>query len=258
MTELSTDLQPPLIDLLLAVADDKLVLGSRNSDWTGLAPLLEEDIAFSALAQDEIGHAATLYQLIAPWLYTTPDKLAYGRRPQEYRCAAIVEAPDDFDWAAAIVRQFFCDNFDGLRLARLARSSYEPLAKLTARLLAEERIHVAHANSWLTRLGRGGDESRTRMQAALDRLAPLAPGLFEPTRDVALLESAGVYPPQGDMFAQWRDGLLATARDAGLRLKLDAPDPAAIGGRRGRHSPDFVPLLTELTEVFSLEPDGAW
>jgi ring-1,2-phenylacetyl-CoA epoxidase subunit PaaC len=258
MNELPAELQPPLIDLLLAVADDKLMLGSRNSDWTGLAPLLEEDIAFSAMAQDEIGHAATLYQLIAPWLYTTADKLAYGRRPEEYRCAAIVEAPDDFDWAVAIVRQFFCDNFDGLRLARLARSAYEPLAKLAARLLAEERIHVAHADSWLTRLGRGGDESRTRMQAALDRLAPLAPALFEPTRDVGLLESAGIYPVQGDMFARWRDALHATAREAGLHLNLAAVDAAAIGGRRGRHSADFVPLLTELTEVYALEPDGAW
>src|SRR6516162_586424 len=101
MIQLADDLKKPLADLLLSVADDKLMLGHRNADWTGLAPILEEDIAFSSLAQDELAHASALYQVVGGLLGTTADKLAYGRRPDEYRCAPLVELSDEFNWATA-------------------------------------------------------------------------------------------------------------------------------------------------------------
>ncbi|HLJ93659.1 MAG TPA: Phenylacetic acid catabolic protein, partial [Gemmataceae bacterium] len=107
MDQLSAHLKRPLVELLLSVADDKFMLGHRNADWTGLAPILEEDIAFSALAQDEIAHASALYEMVAQLQDTKPDRLAFGRRPEEYRCAAIVELSDGFDWAKALCRNFF-------------------------------------------------------------------------------------------------------------------------------------------------------
>ncbi len=137
MTQLAENLEAPLVELLLSVADDKLMLGHRNSDWTGLAPILEEDIAFSSLAQDEIAHAQVLYELASGLDGRSSESLAFGRDPIEYRCARIVELPDDFDWAFALCRQFFCDHFDALRLGRMARSSYTPLAHIAARLAAE-------------------------------------------------------------------------------------------------------------------------
>src|SRR5947208_15705344 len=73
--------------LLLAIADDELILGWRNSEWTGSAPMLEEDVAFSSIAQNEIGHARALYQLLAE----DADALACDRRPEEYRCAPLVQ-----------------------------------------------------------------------------------------------------------------------------------------------------------------------
>jgi len=116
MNTLPDHLALAVVELLLATADDKLVLGHANSDWTGLAPILEEDIAFSSLAQDEIAHAQALYQLAGPLCGRSADTLAFGRRPDEYRCATIVEGPDGFDWAVAITRQLLCDNFDWCRL----------------------------------------------------------------------------------------------------------------------------------------------
>ena len=65
MTDLADAHKKPLVQLLFSIADDKLVLGHRNADWTGLGPILEEDIAFSALAQDDIAHAGAIYGLIA-------------------------------------------------------------------------------------------------------------------------------------------------------------------------------------------------
>ncbi len=254
---IAPNLKGPLVELLLSVADDKLVLGHRNSDWTGLAPILEEDIAFSALAQDEIAHAQALYGLAAEIRGGRPDDLAFGRAPAEYRCAAIVELPDEFDWAFALGRQFFCAHFDAIRLGRMARSSCAPLSALAGRLAAEERAHVEHADAWMKRLGRGTPESKKRMQSALDRLSPVAPSLLEPVAGQQELESAGIYPNGGTaMFDAWRSALAAGA--AGLTLTVRPPPSGEIGGRRGRHTGHLKTLLDEMCEVYRLEPGAAW
>lgn len=258
MTALPEQFKPALSELLLSIADDKLVLGHRNSDWTGLAPILEEDIAFSSLAQDEIGHASAIYQFIAPWRGISADKLAFGRTPEEYRCAAIVVRADNFDWALALARQFFCDHCDILRLTRLSKSGFAPLAALGARLAAEERVHIEHSDAWLVRLGQGGDDSRHRMQQALDQLGVPAALLLEPPQGVAELERAGIYPPTGDMFAQWKRACERIATQAGLRLQLNPPPANVAGGRQGRHEAGFQEMWQELTEVYRLEPDAAW
>ena len=257
--KLGDHLKRPLVELLLSVADDKFMLGHRNADWTGLAPLLEEDIAFSALSQDEIAHASALYDMVAQLQGARPDRLAFGRKPDEYRCTQLVELSDEFDWAKALCRNFFCDHFDALRLERLAQSRYTPLAQLAGRLAAEEQIHVEHVDSWMRRLGRGGADARRRMQEALDSLAPLAPGLLEPTQGLDLLEADGVYPKTvPGMFERWCGDLGKVARDAGLKLELQPLAANTSGGRHGKHSEHFLPLLDELTEVYRIEPEAAW
>jgi ring-1,2-phenylacetyl-CoA epoxidase subunit PaaC len=259
VTLLEESLKKPFGELLLSVADDKLFLGHRNADWTGLAPVLEEDIAFSSIAQDELAHASAIYALAADILSTKADKLAYGRKPEEYRCAQIVELSDDFDWALAMMRSFFCDHFDRIRLERLARSSYKPLASLAGRLAAEEQIHVDHVDSWVPRLGRGTAEARGRLQAALDRLAPQAAMLWELLDGADKLKASGLLPgDEGEFFRDWQTRLQQVAGEAGLRLEVAPPPASARGGRRGRHSDAFVPMLDELTEVYRIEPEAAW
>lgn len=259
MDKLPSELKQPLVDLLLSIADDKFILGHRNADWTGLAPILEEDIAFSSLAQDEISHATVLYQIAAGLLGTTPDKLAYARKPEEYRCAELVELSDEFNWAMAVCRNFSCDHLDFLRLGRLAKSTYGPVAELAARLVAEEQIHVQHSDTLLTRLGLGSQESHDKMQKALDQITPLASLLLEPTAGLELLESKGIYPRiEPGMFERWSANLQEVARGANLKLALKQHPANQIGGRRGRHSAGFATLLDELTEVYRLEPEAAW
>lgn len=255
----ATELKEPLVALLLAVADDKFILGHRNAEWTGLGPILEEDIAFSALAQDDLAHASALYELVAHLTGQRPDAVAYGRRPEEYRCAQIVELHDEFDWAVAIVRQFFCDHFEMLRLARLAGSSFAPLAALAARMMAEEKLSIGHADSWLVRLGGSTQDARQRIQHAIDRVAPLAPQLFEPTPGQAALEQAGVYPLSATpMYESWAAALANVLGDSGLTLRLTPLPPGFTGGRSGRHSAAFPELLAELTEVYRVEPEALW
>ena len=259
MPDFDEKLKTPLVELLLSVADDKLMLGHRNSEWTGLAPILEEDIAFSSLAQDEIAHAQVLYGLASEIDGRSADALAFGRDPDAYRCAQIVELPDDFDWAFALGRQWFCAHYDILRLQRMAGSSYKRLADTAKRLAAEEQVHVEHADSWMKRLGAGGDEANARMQAAMEKLAPVASMLFEPAEGSDALEATGVYPVlPADMFETWSARLQSIAAEAGLSLELTPTHRDDLGGRRGRHSPHLAPLLDEMCEVFRVEPTAAW
>ena len=258
MTDLPADLRPAFIDLLLAVADDKLLLGHRDSDWTGLGPILEEDIASSALAQDEIAHAQAIYDIVGELEGTAADALAFGRPPDAFRCAAIVELSDEFDWARFLARRFFCDHFDALRVQRLAASSYTPLAQLARRIGDEEQAHVAHVNGWIVRLGQGTAEARQRLQAALDTLAPLVATLFEPVANEAALETAGLYPPlETPMLERYRAAIEEVAARAGVRIEIPEPSDTP-GGRRGHHTPQLAELLEEMCEVYRLEPGVAW
>jgi ring-1,2-phenylacetyl-CoA epoxidase subunit PaaC len=260
MNQISHELKQPLASLLLALADDKLMLGHRNSDWTGLGPILEEDIAFSHLAQDEIAHAQAIYEFVGTLLGRSADDLAFGRLASEFRCASIVEVPDEFDWATAMARKLFCDHFDRMRLRRLSKSSCRPLAELAARLAAEEQLHVEHVDSWMVRLGRGGEASRARLQHALENLAPLAPMLFEAVDGQQSLIEAAIYPHSDtSMFRAWHEELQQLARHSTLQLPaLQPPPPEVRGGRRGSHTPHLEPLLIEMTEVWRMEPGAAW
>jgi ring-1,2-phenylacetyl-CoA epoxidase subunit PaaC len=161
-------------ELLLAIADDELILGWRDSEWTGIAPFLEEDVAFSSIAQNEIGHARALYELAARELGTTADELAFDRRPDEYRSARLVELRLP-DWERTIARHVLYEQADAERLARLKASDDEELAGLAAKIDREEAYHRLHAEMWHGRL-----KDEPRYQAALEELRPLVAEIGDP------------------------------------------------------------------------------
>src|ERR1700682_5979811 len=98
-------------ELLLGLADDELIVGWRDSEWTGIAPTLEEDVAFSSIAQNEIGHARAAYEPPAGALGTTADALAFDRQPEDYRCSSLVELRL-LDWAHTIARRYLYEQAD--------------------------------------------------------------------------------------------------------------------------------------------------
>ena len=152
---------------LLEIADDELILGWRDSEWTGIAPLLEEDVAFSSIAQNEIGHARALYELVARERGTTADELAFDRSPEEYRCARIVELRL-MDWEKTIARHYLYEEADAIRLERLKGSDDPEIAGLAGKIDREEAYHRMHAQMWHERL-----QDDQRYRAALDELRPL-------------------------------------------------------------------------------------
>jgi ring-1,2-phenylacetyl-CoA epoxidase subunit PaaC len=154
--------------LLLPIADDELVLGWRNSEWTGIAPFLEEDVAFSSIAQNEIGHARALYELVARDLDTTADELAFDRRPDEYRCSEFVELRLVPDWARTIARHYLYETADEQRIKALMDSDDPEVAGLAAKIDREEAYHRMHAQMWFDRL-----KDEPRFVEALEKLRPL-------------------------------------------------------------------------------------
>ena len=159
--------------LLLEIADDELILGWRDSEWTGIAPFLEEDVAFSSIAQNEIGHARALYELAARDLGTSADELAFDREPSEYRCSELVELRLP-EWERTIARHVLYEQADAERLGRLKASDDPEVAGLAAKIDREEVYHRLHAQMWFDRLAR-----EPRFTAALDELRPLAAAILD-------------------------------------------------------------------------------
>jgi ring-1,2-phenylacetyl-CoA epoxidase subunit PaaC len=216
-------------DLLLAIADDELILGWRNSEWTGIAPFLEEDVAFSSIAQNEIGHARALYELAARELGTTADELAFDRSPDEYRSAPLVELRR-LEWARTIARHWLYETADEIRLAALEESTDPEIAGLAAKMDREEAYHRMHAQMWVDRL-RTTAEGRTRLDEAIDELWPYALGVLDD---------------------QLRPELVARVQEH-LGRSLPSVEPVP----RGIHEAELAELWEEMTSVRRSAPAGA-
>ncbi len=203
---------------LLGLADDELVLGWRDSEWTGIAPLLEEDVAFSSIAQNEIGHARAVYQLLAG-PEGDADVLAFDRKLEDYRCAPLVEL-HLLDWAHSIARRWLYEVADEIRITALKADSDSVVAGLAAKIDREEAYHRMHAEMWHERL-----RDEPRFQAAVEELWPYA---------------LGVLP------AELRGELVS-------RVGLDEVE----GVERGTHTDELAPLWEEMTMVRRSAPTGA-
>ena len=209
---------------LLGLADDELVLGWRNSEWTGIAPFLEEDVAFSSIAQTEIGHARAWYELAAREAGGDADALAFDREPDEYRCAPLVELRLVPDWARTIARHWLYETADAVRIEALKAVDDADVAGLAEKIDREEAYHRMHAEMWAERL-RDSPE-RARFEAAVDELWPYALGVLE---------------------GEQREALCAVVDRDDLNAR-----------ERGEHTDDLAPLWEEMTSVRRSVEGARW
>jgi ring-1,2-phenylacetyl-CoA epoxidase subunit PaaC len=214
---------------LLELADDELILGWRDSEWTGIAPFLEEDVAFSSIAQNEIGHARALYELAARDLGTTADELAFDRDPDEYRCAPLVELRR-LEWARTVARHYLYETADSVRIAALKESDDPEVAGLAAKIEREEAYHLMHAEMWVERL-LSSEEGARRLREAVEELWPYAIGVLDE-----------------ELRPQWLER---------VRAQLPWELPQAEPVTRGRHTEELRELWEEMTMVRRSAPAGA-
>jgi ring-1,2-phenylacetyl-CoA epoxidase subunit PaaC len=239
------------------MADDELILGHRNSEWTALGPILEEDIAFSSMAQDKLGHAYALYQILEFLGKGDPDKLAFAREEKDFKCCHLVEYPiGEYDFS--LMRHFLFDSSEALRFELLTSSSFEKIADVAKKFRGEIKYHIMHADTWLVQLGNAGEVSKARMQSALNECFPLALGIFEPSDYEDVLAKVNIFPGENRLKEEWLKFISPVVKSAGLIL----PDPAFVepsyGGRKGYHTEFLKPLLDEMTEVFNIDPNAEW
>jgi ring-1,2-phenylacetyl-CoA epoxidase subunit PaaC len=207
-------------ELLLGLADDELVIGWRDSEWTGIAPVLEEDVAFSSIAQNEIGHARAVYELLAD----DADALAFDRRIDEYRCAPLVELRL-LDWARTIARRWLYETADEIRIAALMQDDDADVAGLAAKINREEAYHRMHAEMWRERLA-----DTPQFGAAVEELWPYAVGLLQPDQREALAARVSLTLPSSSLL---------------------------VGKERGTHTDELAELWDEMTMVRRSAPAGA-
>lgn len=245
-------------NLILKMADDALVTGHRNSEWTGLGPILEEDIAFSSMAQDKIGHALALYTILQEHGgMEDPDQLAFMRKPKDFRCCHFTELPiGEYDFS--LVRHFLFDHAEAIRYELLAASTCEPLARLARKVKGELKYHVLHANSWILRLGNGTEVSHARMQSSLNFAMPYALGMFEETDEEQELIAENIFPGESRLREYWEEHI----REQLVKANLTFPEVKAaevhLGGRKGFHTEHLHQLLEEMAQVFKLEENVEW
>ncbi|WP_340100036.1 1,2-phenylacetyl-CoA epoxidase subunit PaaC [Salinibaculum salinum] len=249
--EPTDEFEQGLARALLEAADDDHVMGNRLSDWTGVAPTVEEDVSISNIAQDELGHAEILYEEVADIVGSSLDHLAYQRAPDEYRNVQLVER-EFSDWADTVVRQYFYDAADDIRLAAILGGDLperdESLAGYLQKVDEEEDFHAEHGDVWLETLA-DEDDGSEKIQRAIDENWVDALAFFETTPGGVDPVEAGVYEQS---LAEQRQEFVETVTDTLTAYGYDVPetDVEDIGaGRAGKHTDDHEALLAETREV---------
>jgi len=246
-----------LTELLFKMADDQLILGHRNSEWTGFGPLLEEDIAFSSMAQDKVGHSLALYELLHGLGKPSPDTLAFMRPAGQFHNSILVELPNgEYDFS--LVRHFLYDTAELIRFDMLRKSAFEPLAQLAHKIHGELRYHTLHANTWIKQLGAATEESISRLQQSLAFALPYALGLFETSPFEQALIDGGLFEGEVALQVAWRVKVEEIISQTDLKLPPWHTITPVWGGRQGKHSEHLAPLLDEMGEVFRIDPSASW
>lgn len=254
------DYSAVLQEWLCQLADDELILGHRDSEWLGLCPEIEEDVAFSSIAQDEVGHAAFYYDLASELCERSSDQLAFFRTVPQRRNCVFVER-ENKDWAYTIVRHFLYDCWDDVRLQAMEASSYEPLAQGVRKMRREETYHLMHMKHWFTRFIQAEGKARELTIQALKQVSSDLPDLlsFGPLSN-QLYEYQIVTQSEEEVRNRWWAQLEQILSGSGM---IDFLEPIEtnhleLQGRYGKHTPELHSLLSVMTEVASIDPEARW
>lgn len=248
----------PLFEFLCRMGDNALVLGHRMSEWCGVAPVLEEDIALANTALDMIGQTQ-LWLGLAGEIESAgrdADALAFHRDVWDFRNILLVEQPNG-DFGHTMMRQFLFDGWHLAQLNGLMASSNEQIAAIAEKSSKEVTYHLERSTDTVIGLGDGTDESHTRMQTALDRLWPYVGEMFVADAIDLEMVSTGIAPDPASL----RDGYDALLNDVFAAATLVKPDGdfAHSGGKTGvRHTEHLGHMLTQMQWLQRAYPDATW
>lgn len=257
MAQLSDADKQALIAYAIRMGDDALILSHRLAEWTAHAPELEEDIALTNIALDLVGQARVLFTYAGQLegRGRDEDKIAFLREERDYHNLLLLEQPNE-DFAHAIARQFLFDAVNLPFFEALTRSADETLRGVAEKAVKEVRYHLNHSAQWVVRLGDGTEESRRRMQAAIDALWMYTGEMFDMDETDRRMIALGIGVDLETLRAPFNDTIARVLGEATLTRPADGW--MARGGRSGRHTEYMGFILTELQYMQRTYPDMAW
>ena len=244
---------------LLRIGDTCLIHAQRLAEWSGHAPILEEDIALTNLALDLVGQARALLTHVGAQAGFDEDQLAFLRNERDFLNVTLAELPGrkaGRDFADAIVRNFLLAAWMNVLWAKLEASGDAEIAAIAGKAVKESRYHVAHAADWLVRLGDGTDESARRTRQAVDRLWSYTAELFETDAVDTAAAEAGLGPLRVALQPEWLAVVEPVFAEAGL--KVPATGAFRSTGSKGVHSEHMGYLLAEMQTLQRSFPGGQW
>ncbi len=249
--------QTPAVQYLLRIGDTALILGQRIAEWTGHAPVLEEDIALANIALDLVGQARGVLTRAGEIEGSgfDEDQLAFLREERDYRNVTLVELPRG-DFAVTVLRNTMMATFFKLLWTRLGASSDSELAAIAGKAVKEARYHQQHSADWMVRLGHGTEESKKRMRDAIALIWHYNAELFASDAVDESAHAAGLGPRWGELRDPWFKEMREVFDEAGLSMPADVKFLST--GKTGVHSEHMGFILTELQHLQRAYPGGVW
>jgi ring-1,2-phenylacetyl-CoA epoxidase subunit PaaC len=253
-------------ELIYQLADDDLMISHRGSEWLGLGPHIEEDVAFASITQDTMGHAVMYYQMLEELGLGKADDIAQLRKPEEYRNATLAERVNgpghykenpDYDWAYAIIRNYTYEVFKKVRLEALEESSYVPLADTAKKIKREQFYHLYHWQIWIDQLAHSTEEAENRLNQAIKKTWEDVSSLFDLGPKAELILQFELIQSEEELKQKFMKIMQEKIEAAGLYWPGE-PLAKKESGRDGHHSDEFMSALLELGEVYKLDPLANW
>jgi ring-1,2-phenylacetyl-CoA epoxidase subunit PaaC len=260
------DFKATLIELLFQLADDDFIIAYRGSEWLGLAPHIEEDVAFSSISQDMMGHAAMFYQLLEEIGVGTADELAHGRKSSDRRNAILLEEVNGpghyleepyYDWAFAVVRNYFYTQAKKVRMESLKKCSYVPLQEIAVKVEIELYYHLLHWKTWFIQLVNANGEARERMKKAIQKVFDDFAGVLTLGDQGSKMVEFGLIDSEEVLTHRW----IQQMQPIFEQTKLNLPPNFGMkrgNGRNGVHTSDLDTAIATLSEVYHLDSQATW
>lgn len=241
-----------LINYTTHLADNALIMGQRLSEWCGHGPILEQDIALSNIALDYVGQARNFYQYAAELIGgdATEDSLAYFRNDRDYKNNLLVELPNG-DWAQTVLKEFLFSTYQFYLYQQLMQSKDERIAAIAEKSLKEVTYHLKWSSEWVIRLGDGTEESKRRIEKAIDEIWMFTGELFEAT------EYENQIVNLNPIKEKWNDKIAAVFNEATLSVPENKTWHQA-GGKKGIHTEHLGYILAEMQVLPRTYPDATW
>lgn len=242
---------------ILKLADDSLILGQRLAEWCGKGPYLEEDIAVINIALDQLGQANNLYNLAVKHFADgrTVDDFAMLRVEKEYLNSQLVEIPNG-DYAQTILKTYFFAVYQNLLYSALSESTDEDLKAVAIKSLKEVKYHYTHTETWMRVFANGTEESKTRLQNAIENLWEYSSGLFDEVEGEENLVALDIIPSSKKLYEDWKQKITEDFGKFGLEIPISTF--MQKGSRKGIHTEWFGYILCELQYMQRTYPNCAW